>query len=572
MDPASLDPFDGYRLVRGDSNSPLTATNLVIGRVDASTDLREFRFVPLLPLSFGSSGEYHLELVSGPEGITDLAGNPLASALAPVDFSMEPGAAAFSNGGTALRFVSVDELEPVGLRDLRGQFFYDFSRQAIRPRPVSFESFPADRTQPVPSIMIPFAPGVQTPLSPLGSKLQMLWRYCDLGWQVADETKHNLDVVGLSWSPIGGQVLSDYYDRFELRLAHSRRLPDETRTPVGANYPCSGLGSQVPLDPSCEANVPYTDNILVDPLSPQKVVHDRSLGYRIDPTRMFMSATGTSLMPYPLNQGAGALTTYTWRDTAVLALGGQDSPGIPLAIEIGAPLFLEVGPPGRIAPAGFVPSYGLPLLIEVRCFPSSAGIGLNPLDISLAQNAQPLPNFRAFSTGGVNTAGVPVQVNPDLALIPQGGFNPSSNPPGQPTALDSDNSFYIGQLDSVVRISRAHSIWIDTQYPTPRFAEPVVAPPPELQPGTAQVLLEFRGAQGFAGGAETQAFDGLLLDPYGDVSQGMVDFLGGDRTWRAELGHLDGARYVQIRISFVNDVAAGLSPELSAVGFAYSGD
>jgi hypothetical protein len=37
---------------------------------------------------------------------------------------------------------------------------------------------------------------VQTPLSPLGSKLQALWRYCDLGFSVRDETKYDVDVVG----------------------------------------------------------------------------------------------------------------------------------------------------------------------------------------------------------------------------------------------------------------------------------------------------------------------------------------------------------------------------------------
>ena len=73
----------------------------------------------------------------------------------------------------------------------------------------------ADRTIPLPSIMIAFPQGVQTPLTPLGSKLQSLWRYCDLGWNVRDETKYNLDVFGLSWSPIGARIVSDFFEKSE---------------------------------------------------------------------------------------------------------------------------------------------------------------------------------------------------------------------------------------------------------------------------------------------------------------------------------------------------------------------
>ncbi len=572
MDPASLDPFDSFRLVRGDSNTQLIPTNLVIARTRGSMDLREFTVTSVLPFAFGSSGEYHLDLVGGPQGATDLAGNALATTLPPVDFVLDPLEPAVVNGGTALRFASTDELEPIGAHDVRGQFFFDFSRGTIRPRSVTFESFPADRTQPVPSIMIPFAPGVQTPLSALGSKLQTVWRYCDLGWQVLDETKHNLDVTGLSWSPIGGQVLSDFFDRFEVRLSHSRRLPDEFRIPTGNPWPCSGLGARQPGCPMCMSNVPFTDNILVDPLSPQKVVHDRSLGYHLNPADLFVGSSGTTFMPYPLNRSGGPLTTYTWRDTAVLALGGQDTSGIPLAIEVNAPLNLEPGPPGRIAPSGMVPSFGLPLLIEIRCFPSSSGIGLNPLDISLAQNALSIPNFRAFSTGGVNTSGVRVLVDPDLELIPSGGFNPNSRPPGQRTLLDADNSFYIGQLDTVVRISRGHTMWIDSQFPDPHYLTPVISPTPEAQPLHTQMIIEYRGAEGFTGSALTEAFDAGELDPYGDVGDGAVQFLGEDPTWKEDIRVLDGAQFVQLRFTFLNDLQSGLTPELSAVGIAYSRD
>ena len=45
--------------------------------------------------------------------------------------------------------------------------------------------------------------------------MQTVWRYIDLAWDVRDETKYNIDVTGISWSPIGGQVLSDFFEDFD---------------------------------------------------------------------------------------------------------------------------------------------------------------------------------------------------------------------------------------------------------------------------------------------------------------------------------------------------------------------
>src|SRR6185503_18396639 len=213
---------------------------------------------------------------------------------------------------------------------------------------------PADRINPVPSIMIPFPPGVQTPLSPLGSKLQTVWRYCDLGFQVRDETKYNLDVFQLSWAPIGGQVINDFFENFEIRLSHSFRLPDESINGLLLpKYENSGLVR------------PFVGNILVDPLSPQKIVHARTLGYQVRNADLFLASSGTVMMPFPLNRILPDPVTYTWRDTAVLAKGGPNGPGIPLDIESGGPLFLEAQE-GTVARPDEVPSFGLPLLMEYR--------------------------------------------------------------------------------------------------------------------------------------------------------------------------------------------------------------
>ncbi len=562
LSPDAVRPFDTFRVVRGDALVQASATNLVVGQVLGSADLSAFTFSPVLPLAHvqGQAEAYHIEIdpPAAGCGITDLAGNPLLQAPPAIEFTLDSAEPSEENGGVVLRFASPDELDPIGAPDLRGQLFYDLACGSLDPRPVTYFSAPADRTNPVPSIMIPFPIGVQTPLNPLGAKLQNVWRYADLGWSVTDESNHNVDVVGLNWAPIGGRVIADFYEEFEIRLAHAVKQPDEDLNSfLLPKYPNSGL-----FGPPH----PFAENILNDPLSPQKIVHPRALGYVVNPADLFVSSTGTMLMPYPLNQGAGPLTTYTWRDTAALSDGALDGTGIPLDIEVGPPLFLEPGPAGAVAGAGEVPSMGLPLLMEFRCFPSNSGLGLNSLDVSLAVNSSAQPYFRAFSAGGINTAGVPVVKNPDLELVPSGGFNPFSLPPGQPTP-GADNVFYIGQADLVIRVSRGHTVWIDTLV-APTFIEPVVEPDPALQPQGAQVVIDYRGADGFSG-AGTAPFDASQLDPYGDVTSGSVLFHNAVETWSDDIMDVNGARYLQMRFTFLSNVATGQTAELSSLGVAF---
>ena len=190
MDPASVTPFDTMMLLRGDSGFPtIEAENIVVGNIASSPDLRSFAFTPILPLAHAAGGFEAMNLRLG--SVTDLAGNPLLDTLPPVDFTLDPLEPEQINSSVAMRFSDVDELAPTNLElgvfdDVRGQIFYDFDRGRLKPRDVSFTSYAADRTNPVPSIMIPFPSGLQTPLTPLGSKLQTVWRYCDLGWTATD--------------------------------------------------------------------------------------------------------------------------------------------------------------------------------------------------------------------------------------------------------------------------------------------------------------------------------------------------------------------------------------------------
>ena len=578
MDPLSATPFESFMILRGASGSAvIEAENVVIGTTEGSPDLREFAFTPILPFSHqqGSSEVYNIQLA----GVTDLAGNPLRDELPSIDFSIEADQPTELNASVAYRFSSLDEVKPVDVDqgvddDVRGQIFYDFDEGVIRPRAVSFTAFAADRANPVPSIMIPFPPGLQTPLSALGSRLMTVWRYADLGWNARDETKYNMDVYGLSWSPVGGVVQRDFFEEFEIRLSHSRYQPDEDITEnLLPKYTRSGLRD----GPS-----PFTDNILSDPIAGQKIVHERSLGYIVDPADVSTNLNGTPLMPFPLNRTGqtSELTTYTWRDTRGIRRGGPSGSGVPLDIEGGDPLQIIPGSEvGKLFGVNRVKTIGLPLLMEYRCFPSDSGLGLNPLDISLAINSSRVPNFRCFSTGGVDTNGRTVMVNPSTENAPRGGYNPTSNPPGRRTRFTADNSFYIGQLDVVTRISQAFTAWVDTLYVNPRYLDPVMIPNPADQPPGTQVLLEYRGAIAFGEAVGDRAFDSVFINPYGDVVDQYTDptslpnelfvaYRPSDR-WQDQISDIDGASFFQLRITFVNNIATGLNPELSAIGLAF---
>jgi len=558
MRATSLDPYDNVRLVQGPSGVAADALNTVVAQLLASADLSLFQLSPLLPLAhtLGEATAYHLEVLGGSDAPTDLAGNALV-APPTAEIHVAKTEATRTSGGIVLRFSDIDEVPGTG-RDLRGNFFYDLAAGTVRGRPASFTSYVADRVNPVPSIMIPLPSGVQTPLSPLGSKLHSVWRYCDLGWNVRDETKYDLDVTGLSWAPAGGLVVADFFPEFEIRLAHASRLPDEA---IDQNLLPRYSGSGLVAGPA-----PYTDNVLQDPLSPQKVVHPRNQGYTVSAADLFSASSGTVMLPYPLNRGGGPLETYTWRDTSVLAEGGPGGAGVPLDIEVGPPLFLDVGV-GSLAAVEHVPSIGLPLLMEYRCFPTDLGLGLNSLDVSLAINSSAQPHFRSFSTGGIDSSGQVVAKDPDLETSPTGGFNPLSNPPGQPT-LSAETVFYIGQVDVAVRLSRIHSAWFDTQSPSPDFAGVLASVLPLAAGSAAGVQVEVRGASGFTGTGGVEV-DASQLDAYGDVPSGTVDFWNGDATWQADPDAIDGARYLPVRLTLANDLESLESPHLDSLAIAF---
>lgn len=562
MDPASLRAFDSFRVLRGPIPTVpvVTAQDIVVAEVRASASLQQFRLVPRLPLDNTGGREYRVELPVRLDGVRDLTGAPLVDTFEQAEFRLDPDEPRRGSAGFALRFESEDELVPVGRPDVRGQITYDVGAGGVlRPREPAFASYTADARVPLLSLMGFWPLGVQTPLTPLGSRMQMLWRYADFNWRVRDERYHNLDVLGLHWSPLAGRAASDLYPLFEIRLAHTPWLPDEAPQANGApRHPLSGLPALGKFD----------DNVLGGPRGGQVVVHPRGLGYRLRPADMFLSTSGTPLLPFPWNRSGAERTTYTWRDTALLGRGGPRGVGVPLDIEVGDPLRLDTGIGSYYGPTE-VASVGLPLLWEIRCYPTASAIGFNSLDVLLAFPGWPSPYWRAFSTGGIDTSGRPVEVDPDLAQFPSGGFNPNSSPPGLPTPQVADNSFYVGQIDTVVRLSRAVTIWIDTGTTEPRYVAPVLEP--RLQPDGTSILPEFRGAHDFSPDAGLGPFDAALLDPYGDFREGTVVHAG-DGDWSPDITSANGARFLQVRFTFFNNIDIGLAPELDSFGVAYERD
>lgn len=564
MDPASLSPFGGF-LVVNDGLGPIgtaDSQNIVVGSVLPDGDLRVFTFDPDAALAHvnGQASAYHIEVGA----VKDLGGRALLDTVAPIAFTLDPQEATQETDAIVLRFDTSnnDEYEPNGdpgvlgdgRVDLRGQFFLQPSRGVLRGRDATVGGWPVDRTRLVPSRHLALAGGIFTPLTPLGCKLQTVWRHCDMGWHPTDETKINIDVVGLNWSPFGGLVMSDFYDLFEIRLGHSRFLPDEAC--------CSATGGTSGLPPSPGA---FEENYL-DGSNPT-VVHNRALGYTISIANVFSTPQGTPLIPFPLNRGLAPDVTYTWRDTAILTLGADGDAsqmGFPLEAEVGTP---NLPPVGSLGDFSEVPSYGLPLLIEIKCFPSDRGMGLNRFDANfgtLTGLPAVIPGFRAYSAGGRSgTGGTDTLVLPDSETVPMGNVNPGGNLPS------SDSVFYLGQLDTVVRVSRVHSVWLDSGLGIlPRWRTPVVDPP--TQPTGTSIQLDFRSASGFTGGdAATAPFDASLLNPYGDPVDAM-DFAPQNLAdWSNQIVIGNDQRYLQLRISFVNNIATGVGPELSALALPY---
>jgi hypothetical protein len=125
----------------------------------------------------------------------------------------------------------------------------------------------------------------------------------------------------------------------------------------------------------------------------------------------------------------------------------------------------------------------------------------------------------------------------------------------------------------VTRISRVHSIWFTsvdnpaTDTTPPIYAEPVMEPRPIEQPNGTQVVLAYRGATNVTNAVI--ATDATMLDPYGDPTTGAAPTFLGDATWKNSIAGIQGATFLQLRITFIGNPETNLTAELSSLGFSY---
>lgn len=625
MDPVSMRPFGGIDVLRSPFTPLLTST--VVGSVAASDDLTTFVFTPELPLYNASVGsttdDYRVDVVGAANGATDLAGNTLLDDPVAISIGADAAIPVPQNGSVVLRFSGLpgasfpDEKGPDSNPEIRGQYVWDQTRGVIKGRAVNRVHFPVERKEgtlanlmfpmplygvfppppAAPQVTFPWLNGVKDPLVRLGSRMMSVWRYIDFGMIFNDEALYNLDVERLYWSPFSGGVSPDFFEDFEMHLAHSVRLPDEivdgACIPVVAQYSASGL----------VATSSFDDNVLFDAASPKTAVFPDTTGsgYLLNPVDQEQTPAQTVLMPYPLNDGQdpSKYEYFTWRDTAATAVGGADSGGLEPGILVyglqgnptpAAPPYCGGADPlhGLIAAPGDVPTVGLPLLMEFKCFDPTA-LGLNGLDCSFAVNplagiANTPPNFRVYSSGGTGIGSTIVEKNPDLEVAPDGGFNenPMFGTVGAPIP-GRDDVFYMGQASFVWRVSRVHTSWFDTTNADPNYSDPVLLPDPSEQPAGTSVVLAFRGGNSATGTSGTNA---NCLDPYGDIPGAAASCfssatplfgtpssknqgVAGISPWRATIHEIDNSQVFQVRITFIANTSTLLAPELSALAIAF---
>lgn len=664
IDPDRLEPYAGLGLTRRDPNDgPLLATDHVPGTITNDANLEVFTFRPVLELAHVRDEEesYTFLMGDGPRGPRDLAGNEILAVPGPVTFQLAADQPTVRSGGRVSLFDAIDEEFPfadpsgAGLiaQTSRPEWFgnieYDLVRGLVRPRSVvrSRVTVSQDPSNTMVSQMFQ-GTGTSLPLNPLGARTQFVWRYLDVGLPLhvnrtidspVDMTALDLDIERSYLSPVGSQVVFEDYGEFQMSLSHALATPNEVVNAARQLAdPNSGVGANF------DAN---SVSLIEDaPL----VVSSRERGYRLEPGDLEVASDGTPLLPLPMNVGIPVeqYETYTWRDTGIDARGGTSAFGTPVsryAQLTGIQAFTDGGMcllpgiPNPLYATGDVRTAGLPLLFDLRCYPSVGTSSQNLFNHAWAHVvpfSNPavttnLPGFRAYSAGGENQAGAQILIDPDSQTTALGGFNPASTPPG--AALPGvDNVVYFGALDLVTRVSRMHSIFFpayaadqgpdltpenlddNPTYGNPTYHEPVVVP--ALQPDGTAIQFEYRVARQVAGpdGSVLSAEEATWasrMDPYGDfyattpinftppLDDGGVNsdvrgascfdgsfqyltvnenpgvagsFAGGSESWTADLDQISGVDgdWIQVRVTFLNNIATGQFPELSALGLSWS--
>lgn len=224
--------------------------SFVVGEIVPSVDRKRFRFVPLMELNDSKTYDLHLvwgNPVSGSEGIRDLAGNALNLTE---DFRIEgmtvdPHEANKTTNVRVFRFKSIDLNEDAvsvypetNVLSGSGQGRFVAPHGGISGRTATPYRRIMDDTQTFIGAMTPTPAGLQTPFVPLGARMMTLYRYHDVfggqipvgeiggqGPHLDEKNTWHVDIKGFSWSPFGGTIFADQFDRFQILMGHSLYSP-----------------------------------------------------------------------------------------------------------------------------------------------------------------------------------------------------------------------------------------------------------------------------------------------------------------------------------------------------------
>ncbi len=575
-----IDRQRGYHIVvntGGTTTDSEYGGRVMFGPIESDINGSSFALTPITGFAEPNADtflQFAVAIRGGADGILDLAGNPLdlsrfvagtpiGSVATDNQLTAAGGGALNKTKAFSLRANGLDEDED-GLPEYTGQVGYEAGRLTGR----AAETFSRDADNSNQYISAGTAVNASTvpvwnppyaPLSPAGSVVMTTIRPHDLGFGYRDLGEFNVDVVGMSWTPLGGVVFDDLYPRFSLALSHAKYMPDELVINGVIMYPFSGLKVDT-----------FDDNILGYPDFDEKLVFDST--YSISSINLFTSESGNTMLPWPEFE-----ESYTWRDTTIPpSYVGTE----PLPISLGSPPATHPDVLLLYTP-GEVPSVGLPLLARYRCYPRGERLGNNQFQVTaqLTQNVQTsFPAFRVYSEGGQDGSGQWHQVIPDNAAKggtqPVGGYQVGT---GQPT--DPSNPYvYWTEVDFALKVSRVYTHWFDLggTLQSGKVVGVQMEPENGNQPEGTSVIVEYRGAvQVDHPGNPTIDPSPLLdaedgFDVYGeyDQSSGQVSTPG---AWTDNFTELEANsyRFLQLRLTFVNDVDRSNQAILEGLGLAW---
>jgi hypothetical protein len=172
---------------------------------------------------------------------------------------------------------------------------------------------PSSPTAPDPISKVPF--GVGTPINAhYGCRFQHVYRCGDCSPDTQAFGDTILDLIGLSWAPIGGWVTNTLVENMTLVISYSHVIPDTTQEAGNPNNEFSGLGGDL------ENNAPF-DASYMDPVNEPPVMvlgvpnppagPDQGVPYVIDWRNLYGPKNqGPKFNPYlpwpPFDQPAGA--------------------------------------------------------------------------------------------------------------------------------------------------------------------------------------------------------------------------------------------------------------------------